>query len=376
MNHFRTSLVLILVAHLCAQTNESATATQAAFQAGRRSFQAGDYPEAVKQLAEAVRLSPDLPGLESLYGRALLNTGDPDGAAEAFQKALAADPKDFAANLGLAQVLVARRSFETALPLVRRALAAEPGSEQAKLTLAESLAGLHRFREARPYAEAASQTLATSPEAHQVLALVYSGLHRDADAAAERELAGALAPPDPGPALHQLAPDFSLTDTSSGKMVALSGFRGKSPVVLVFGSYSCPNFRSSADQLKSMYARYGSSVPFLLVYIREAHADASWQSTRNVRDGITLPPATTLSAKNDHAAMCSRTLHLPFPSVVDGMDNAVERAYNAWPSRAFIVGIDGRLMYSTRLTELDFHPDEMESVLREVVSSRSGGATK
>ena len=81
------------------------------------------------------------------------------------------------------------------------------------------------------------------------------------------------------------------------------------------------------------------SVQFLLVYIREAHADGSWQSTRNIRDGVTLAPATSLSAKHEHAAMCSRTLHLPFPSVVDGMDDAVERAYNAWPSRAFIVGM-------------------------------------
>ena len=65
--------------------------------------------------------------------------------------------------------------------------------------------------------------------------------------------------------------------------------------------------------------------------------------------------------------MCSRELHLPFPAVVDGMDGAVENEYSAWPSRAFVVDAAGRIRYSTRLTELDFHPEEMESVLRKLM---------
>jgi hypothetical protein len=48
------------------------------------------------------------------------------------------------------------------------------------------------------------------------------------------------------------------------------------------------------------------------------------------------------------------------------MDGAVENAYSAWPSRAFVVGADGRIQYSTRLTELDFHAEEMDAVLRKL----------
>ena len=107
-----------------------------------------------------------------------------------------------------------------------------------------------------------------------------------------------------------------------------------------------------------------TQLPFLLVYIREAHASDSWQSTRNTREAVSIAPAATLAEKQDHALMCSRRLHLPFPAVVDGMDGAVENAYSAWPSRVFLVGQDGRIQYSSRLTELDFHPDEMEEVLR------------
>jgi peroxiredoxin len=50
------------------------------------------------------------------------------------------------------------------------------------------------------------------------------------------------------------------------------------------------------------------------------------------------------------------------------MDGKVEAAYGAWPSRAFVIGSDGRVMYSTRLTELDFHADEMDAVLRRLAA--------
>lgn len=71
-----------------------------------------------------------------------------------------------------------------------------------------------------------------------------------------------------------------------------------------------------------------------------------------------------MEEKKNHATLCSRKLHLPFPAVVDGMDGAVEAAYNSWPSRAFVIGRNGRILYSSRLTELDFRPEEMAAALR------------
>ena len=51
-------------------------------------------------------------------------------------------------------------------------------------------------------------------------------------------------------------------------------------------------------------------------------------------------------------------------------------AANAWPSRAFVVGTDGRVLYSTRLTELEFHADEMDAVLRRVASPQTAAGVK
>jgi tetratricopeptide (TPR) repeat protein len=339
------------------------------FLLGTRMFESHDYPAAVKQLASAIELNPNLPGVESLYGQALLNTGDPEGAAAAFQKELAANPNDYAANIGQGEILAARKHYADAVPVARRALVSRPGSSEAKLLLAQCLAGTQHFEDARPYAEAAVQELPKSADAHETMAAVDGALHLSAASISERKLALSLeqaeAAADPGPKLGQIPPDFTLPNAASGKPVHLADFRRKTPVVLVFGSYSCPNFRGSAEALKSMQRRYGARVPFLLVYIREAHATGDWQSTRNMRDGVTLPPAATMAEKEGDATMCSRKLHLPFPALVDGMDGAVETAYNAWPSRAFIIDREGRVVYSTRLTELDFHAETMESVLRK-----------
>jgi len=349
---------------------------EARFLLGTRMFASGDYPAAVRQLGSAAALNPSLPQLQSLYGQALLNTGDPDAAAYAFRKELAQNPNDYASNLRLGQILLVRKLYDEGLPLLRRALLVRPQSAEAEQSLAEGLAGAGKFQEARPYAEAAVRENPNSAAAHQALSTIYTRLDLAADSTREDEAAESLerraAASDPGPQLNAMAPDFDLPELASGKRVRLRDYRGKSPVVLVFGSYSCPNFRASADALKAMHKAYGAKVPFLLVYIREAHSTNNWESTRNLRDGVNLQPAATMPEKESHAALCSRKLHLPFPALVDGMDDAVEKAYSAWPSRAFIVTADGLILYSTRLTELDFHADQMRAVLRKLSMKQPG----
>jgi peroxiredoxin len=171
-----------------------------------------------------------------------------------------------------------------------------------------------------------------------------------------------------GPQINGLAPDFELPEVGQKRQVRLSEFRSKTPVVLVFGSYSCPNFRSSADALNALFRHYGQRASFFLVYIQEAHAAGHWQSTRNMREGISVDPALTMQDKEDHAAMCTRKLHLEFPALVDRMDGSMEAAYAAWPSRAFVIGPEGLVRYSTRLTQLDFHAEEMERALRAAIA--------
>jgi tetratricopeptide (TPR) repeat protein len=343
---------------------------EARFLLGMQMFESGDFPAAVKQFAAAIQVNPSVPELQAYYGQALLITGDPDGAAAAFGKELEQNQNNYAANLGLGQILVVRKRFTEAEPLLKRALLTRPESPEATLELARCFSGQSKFSEARPLLQAAIKALPNSVDAHQELASVDIHLKMTKEAAAERSMADHLreqadAKSSTGPRPHELAPDFTLPDVATGKNVSLHNFRGKSPVVLIFGSYTCPNFRASATALKSLQAKYGTKAPFLLIYIREAHTSGDWQSTRNEREGVDVPQAATLSDKQSHAVMCSRSLHLPFQALLDGLDTKVESAYNAWPSRAFVINRDGRIEYSSHLTELDFSSDAMEAALRK-----------
>jgi tetratricopeptide (TPR) repeat protein len=346
---------------------------EARFLLGMQMYESGDYPASVKQFASAAEVNPKLPELQAYYGQALLTTGDADGAAAAFGRELEQNSNNYAANLGLGQILTVRRKFAEASPLLKQALVVRPESIEAKLALSKCLSGEGKFSEARPILQAIVKSIPDSADAHRELANVDAGLHLTKEASQERSIADRLRQQaeaksaSPGPKRNEMAPDFTLPDAVTGKELTLSSFHGKSPVVLIFGSYTCPNFRSSAAALKALQAKYGDKAPFLLIYIREAHGAGDWQSTRNEREGVNLPQAKLLSDKQDHAVMCSRTLHLPFPALLDGLDNKVETAYGAWPSRAFVIDRDGHVRYSTRLTELDFSAADMDSALRSAI---------
>ena len=344
---------------------------EARFLLGTQYFESGDYPAAVKELATAIELNPRLPQLQSYYGRALLNTGDSAGAAAAFRKEIEGNPHEYAANLALGQILIVSKKYDEALPLVEASLLSRPESVEAGLALGQCLSGTGKLQDARQRLEAVTRADPSSVEAHRELLSVYSRLRLGPEAARERDTVSRLeresAAREGGPQINTLAPDFELAEVAGKGRIRLKDFRGRNPVVLVFGSYSCPNFRSAAGSLNAMFKQYGLQAPFFLVYIREAHASDNWQSTRNVREEISVAPALSPQDREEHAVMCMRALHLQFPALADGMDGSVERSYASWPSRAFVIGRDGRVLYSTRLTELDFFPEEMEKALRTAI---------
>ena len=336
---------------------------------GSQMFAAGDFPSAVKQLAGAIESNPSLPGLQGLYGQALLNTGDPDAASEAFRKELESDPNHFESNLYLAQILLARSKWSEADPLVRHALQVRPDSLEANLALADLQIGEGKLQEAKQELLASDKKWPQSPTVHQKLSAVYEKLHLSADAAREKKLVASLepnqAPASTGPSTGDLAPDFTVTKIGSEEKVTLAQLRREGPVLLVFGSYTCPNFRGAADALNKLYPEYKDRLPFYLIYIREAHSTTDWQSSRNQREGVVLPPAANMSERQDHATMCVRKLRIEFPALLDSMNGAAEKAYAAWPSKAYLVDKRGKILFSTALGEQDFRPEGLEAALRK-----------
>lgn len=122
-----------------------------------------------------------------------------------------------------------------------------------------------------------------------------------------------------------------------------------------------------------MFQQYGDRVGFLFVYIQEAHADDEWQMDVNIEDGVVFDQPTNFLDRREVAQQCSGELGLSMPGVVDGMDNAVDTAYAAWPERLYVVGADGRIAYAGQHGPWGFKPDEVEAWLDANVGSADGG---
>ena len=288
---------------------------EAQYLVGSAAFMAGDYPQAVERFSRALEKSPDLPSLRSYHGRALLFTGDADGAERAFREALAASPNDYEANYFLGSVLATRGRPKEARPFVKRAAQLRPQSEQAK-ELLDSL-----------------------------------------------DAAGApSAPPDVSPLVGQPAPDVELL-RPDGTAFRISSLQGRA-LVLVLGSYTCPQLRHGVPEVNRLYERYRDRALFLLAYLREAHPEGeAWQSTINRREGISLPEARSGPERAEHAALCRRELKVPFEAALDGLDGKAEAAFAAFPSRVFVIDARGTVTFSSALDVESFRPEALEAAL-------------
>jgi Flp pilus assembly protein TadD len=288
---------------------------EAQYLLGSAAFMAGDYPRAVERFSHALEKNPKLPSLRSYYGRALLFTGDADGAERALRDALAESPNDYEANYFLGSVLATRG----------------------------------RPEDARTFAERAAQLRPQSAPAKELLASL------DAPA-------GAAAPPEVSPLVGHPAPDVALHRPDGGAF-RLSSLLGR-PLVLVLGSYTCPQLRHGVPEVNRLHERYRDRARFLLAYIREAHPEGeAWQSTINRREGISLPEARSTPERAEHAALCRRELEIPFEAALDDLDGMAETAFSAFPSRVFVIDARGIVTFSSALDVESFRPKALEAAI-------------
>jgi tetratricopeptide (TPR) repeat protein len=153
---------------------------------GATKLNARDYPAALADLSKAVALNPNLPGVHSYYGQALLRTGDPEAATTAFRKALEANPYDYTANLQFAVLLKEDDKFPEAIACLRRALQVRPNDLGARYQLASIEFHQDKLEAARRDLEAIVKESPDFTEAHVTLATIYYRLNRKLDGDRER----------------------------------------------------------------------------------------------------------------------------------------------------------------------------------------------
>jgi tetratricopeptide (TPR) repeat protein len=151
-----------------------------------------DLAGGLEDLGKAVALNPDLPGVHSLYGQALLETGNRDKARAELLEGVRRDPLDFAANLYLGGMLKDEAEYDRALAHFERALGVRPGDPAVRYQIATVHVASGETERALPLLEAIVADAPKFLEAHVTLATVYYRLKRREDGDRERAIIDAL----------------------------------------------------------------------------------------------------------------------------------------------------------------------------------------
>ncbi len=164
------------------------------------------------------------------------------------------------------------------------------------------------------------------------------------------------------------APDFSLQTLDHKTRLTLSEHRGRRPVVLVFGSYTCPPFRQAVPALNTLYKNYADRVAFYIVYIQEAHPVDAWQLDDNVEDKVLFASTRTMEERSQVASVCMTRLAIKLPALIDDPSNTTERAYTGWPDRLYLINRDGRIAYKSAAGPFGFKPEPLEAAIKETLN--------
>ncbi len=131
-----------------------------------------------------------------------------------------------------------------------------------------------------------------------------------------------------------LFPQFKLP-TIDGRWICKADFVGKRPLLVVFGSISCPLTVSSIEPLKKLHQKFGRDIEFVTVNVREAHPG------ENIRQPMDW------EQKQSYARELQARYEIPWDVIVDDIDGTLHRALDTKPNAAYVMGTDGKIVFRT-----------------------------
>ena len=147
------------------------------------------------------------------------------------------------------------------------------------------------------------------------------------------------------PTVGQPAPTLLVTDAASLQPVRLSTIYPRKPVVLYFASYSCLCSQQTAEPVVKLSKKFGDRFQFLLVYIREAHPTNGYQ-TKSAGKQFSIPDSNRLPDRIASGLRFAREKAIPFPVLVDPIDDRNAVRWGAWPARLFVIDQKGTVVYA------------------------------
>ena len=78
----------------------------------------------------------------------------------------------------------------------------------------------------------------------------------------------------------------------------------------------------------------------------------------------------TIEERRAVAGECETALQHGIRTYVDEMDDAVNKAYAAWPTRLYLIGQDGKVVYAGGLGPYDFKPAKLKAAIEDYLNTK------
>jgi hypothetical protein len=134
-----------------------------------------------------------------------------------------------------------------------------------------------------------------------------------------------------GPQPGTPAPDFELPVLGGGSF-RLSHRSGK-PVLIEFGSITCPMTAGARAGMRRLHHRYEHRIQFLSIYVREAHPGERYRRHLSLEEKIS------------HAADWAAKDFITWPVAVDSLEGTVHEAYGLLPNGAYLIDATGQVAF-------------------------------
>jgi len=138
--------------------------------------------------------------------------------------------------------------------------------------------------------------------------------------------------------------------TLDGDTVRLADLWSERPIVVEFGSITCPVFTDKTDHMDAL-ARAYDDVDFYVVYTREAHPGQRYSAH------------TCLEEKLSNAAAARDAESIERTVLVDGVAGTMHKQYVSMPNAAYVIGRDGMVAYQADWLDPETLTDTLEMLL-------------
>ena len=133
--------------------------------------------------------------------------------------------------------------------------------------------------------------------------------------------------------------------------------------------------------LGELYRQYHEQVQFISIYIREAHPVDGWWfgggiqekfiKSRYPKVSTDLYDPKTMDERRAAAGQCEEALKYRIRTYVDELDDRVNKAYAAYPTRLYLIDLEGKINYAGGLGPWGFKPPELKKAIENYLTELS-----